>query len=141
MVWGLEVTRGQIAFFTGDWAASIFALMGRPDALQVILEKTRSASGPVFLGRYPPGIGLTLYFFFSVLGLHFWVARLATTIFHVGTLILFTLNLHRRTNKYSLALIGGLLFSTVPMSSYFGRLVDMFIPAFHVILLGFWGAT
>jgi hypothetical protein len=136
MVWGLGVTKGQIAFFTGDWAVYIFPLMGRTDALQVMLDRTRNASGPVFLGRYPPGIGLTLYFFFSVLGLHFWVARLATTIFHVGTLILFTFNLHRRTNKYSLALIGGLLFSTVPTSSYFGRLVDQFIPALFFMTLG-----
>lgn len=135
IVWGIGVTKGQIAFFTGDWASNIFTLMGRPDALQVILERTRDASGPVFLGRYPPGIGLTLFLFFSIFGLHFWVARLATTIFHVGTLILFTFNLHRHSKRLGLALIGGLLFSTVPMSSYFGRLVDQFIPALFFMTL------
>ena len=135
MVWGLGVTKGQIALFTGNWASDIFPLMGRTDALQVILERTLNASAPVFMGRYPPGIGLTLYLFFVTFGLQFWVARLATTIFHVGTLILFPFNLYRHTRKYSLALIGGLLFSSVPMSSYFGRLVEPFIPALFFMTL------
>jgi hypothetical protein len=135
IVWGLGVTKGQIAFFTSNWADNIFNLTRNPDALNIILEKTRTAPGPVFLGRYPPGIGLTLYVAFTALGLHFWVVRLAPTIFHIGTLVLFTLNLKRFNGSYSSALLGGLLFSTVPMSSYFGRLADGFIPALFFMTL------
>jgi len=135
MVWGLGVTKGQLALFTNDWFHNIMPLMGNRDALQIILERTRTAPSPVFLGRYPPGIGLTLYLFFSIFGLHFWVARMATTIFHIGTLILFTYNLKRLTKGFSLAAIGGFLFSTVPMSSYFGRLVVDFIPALFFMTL------
>jgi 4-amino-4-deoxy-L-arabinose transferase-like glycosyltransferase len=133
MVWGLGVTKGQLVFYSGLNNDSA-SLMGNSDALHLILVKTETST-PQFLGRYPPGIGLTIFVFFVALGLHFWVARLATTIFHVGTLLLFTFNLKRHTRSYSQAIIGGILFSTVPMSSYFGRLVEMFMPALFFMTL------
>jgi hypothetical protein len=134
IVWGLGVTKGQLAFFTTNYPF-IYSLRENPGGLATILAKTAAAPHLFFLGRYPPGIGLTLYLFFSVFGLHFWAARLATTVFHIGTLLLFAYNLKRHLGKFRLMFIGGVLFSTVPMSTYFGRLVEMFIPALFFMTL------
>jgi len=134
-VWGLGATKGQLAIFAPNYAATIFSLKGNPDALRIILQQTELAAHPVFMGRYPPGIGLTVYMFFSIFGVDFWTARLSTTVFHVATLLLFTYNLKRYVKSYRLAVIGGFLISTVPMSVYFGRLLEMFMPSLFFMIL------
>ena len=135
LVWGLWATKGQVALYTPNYPAAIFSLKGNPSALEIMLHLTKLAPYPVFLGRYPPGIGLTVYLFFSIFGVHFWTARLSTTVFHVGTLLLFTYDLKRYVKSYRIAAIGGFLFSTVPMSVYFGRLVEMFMPSLFFMML------
>ncbi len=75
-------------------------------------------------GHHPPGTALTLAAAFLIVGSDApWVARLVAIVFHLGSLFLLV-ELLSRVLPRGTALFGGFLMATLPMSVYFGRMVN-----------------
>jgi hypothetical protein len=75
-------------------------------------------------GHHPPATALILAAAFALTGSDSpAVARAVVILFHLGSVFLF-LALVSRFFSYGTALLGGFLFVTLPMSAYFGRMVD-----------------
>src|SRR5262249_48981217 len=83
------------------------------------------ATGHSFVyGHHPPALALALASAFTLTGSDApWVARSVAIAFHVGSLVLFA-GLLRRHVPPRAALVGLFVFATLPMSSFFGRMVD-----------------
>jgi len=77
-----------------------------------------------FYGHHPPGPSLVLAGAFALAGTDTpAVARTAAILFHLASLTLMVLLLRVHLPP-ALALLGGVLFATVPMSAFFGRMVN-----------------
>lgn len=75
-------------------------------------------------GHHPPAMALALAGAFALTGSDsVAVARLVPIFFHLGSLVLFAMLLHRLFSP-RWALFGAFLAATLPMSSYFGRVVN-----------------
>ena len=75
-------------------------------------------------GHHPPATALILAGAFVVTGSNApYIARLVPIAFHLGSLLLF-LELLSRVFPRGPALLGGFLMATLPMSAYFGRIVN-----------------
>jgi 4-amino-4-deoxy-L-arabinose transferase-like glycosyltransferase len=75
-------------------------------------------------GHHPPGTALILAAAFAATGSASpQVARLVPIAFHLGSLVLLVTLLSRLFSK-GMALFGGFLMATLPMSAYFGRVVN-----------------
>lgn len=72
---------------------------------------------------HPPGLVWLLLPGFGVLGDAEWVARLVPIVFSLGSLVLLMVLVARIRGRET-AVIGGLAYALMPMSVYFGRMVD-----------------
>ena len=83
------------------------------------------ADGHVFVyGHHPAATGLVLAAAFGIAGSSApWVARSVAIAFHLGTLLLLVW-LFARFFRRSSVLFGGFVLATLPMSAYFGRMVN-----------------
>ena len=86
-------------------------------------------------GHHPPGTALLVAGAFALAGADDpWVARLVPIAFHLGTLWL-TVELLGAVVTPGAALAGGFVFATVPMSAYFGRMVNYEAPCLFAVML------
>ncbi len=77
-----------------------------------------------FYGHHPPGPSLVLAAAFALAGTDTpAVARTAAIFFHLASLTVFVVLLRVHLPP-ALALLGGVLFATAPMSAFFGRMVN-----------------
>ena len=100
--------------------------------LELGLERTRahdlffnptSGEGVVY-GHHPPATALILAGAFALTGSDApWVALMVVILFHLGSLFLLVTLLSRLFSTGT-ALLGGFLMATLPMSAYFGRMVN-----------------
>jgi 4-amino-4-deoxy-L-arabinose transferase-like glycosyltransferase len=75
-------------------------------------------------GHHPPAVALLLAGAFAATGSDApWVARMVAIAFHLGSVLLLVQLLSRVVPRGT-ALVGGLLMATVPMSAFFGRMVN-----------------
>ncbi len=75
-------------------------------------------------GHHPPAPALLLAGAFALTGSTFtWVARLVPIVFHLGSLGVLLALLSRHFSK-RMVLAGGFLMATLPMSAYFGRMMN-----------------
>ncbi|HVP10062.1 MAG TPA: glycosyltransferase family 39 protein [Phycisphaerae bacterium] len=72
---------------------------------------------------HPPGLIWLVALAFRVLGEAEWAARLAPVLASLGSVVLLIRILDRGWGRET-ALLAGLLYSTLPMAVYFGRMVD-----------------
>src|SRR5262249_28553349 len=86
-------------------------------------------------GHHPPGIALILAGAFLATGSDApWVARLVVIGFHLASIFLLV-ELLTRVLPRATALLGGFLMATLPMSAYFGRMVNYEPACLFAILL------
>jgi hypothetical protein len=94
----------------------------------------RTGDGVVY-GHHPPAVALLVASAFALTGSDApWVARLVPIGFHLGSLFLMV-RLLRRVMPWTDALVGGVLMATLPMGSYFGRMVNYEAPGLFAVLL------
>lgn len=100
----------------------------------------RPATGETtFYGHHPPGTSLLLAGAFVVLGSDApWAARSVAIVFHLASLALF-MALLRIHLPPAAVLCGGLVFAVLPMSAFFGRMVNYEVPCFTGVLLQLYG--
>lgn len=90
-------------------------------------------------GHHPPGVSLTLAAAFALTGSDApWVARAVMIAFQLASLALM-IALLRLHFAPALALVGGFVFATVPMSAFFGRMVNYEPPCLAGVLLALYG--
>lgn len=90
-------------------------------------------------GHHPPAMALLVAGAFRLAGSDApWVARCVVIPFHLGSLLLL-LSLLRRFFSARASLVGGFLFATVPMSAFFGRMVDYEPVCLFAVLLQLYG--
>jgi 4-amino-4-deoxy-L-arabinose transferase-like glycosyltransferase len=90
-------------------------------------------------GHHPPATALVLAGAFALTGSDSpAVARLTVIVFHLGSLFLLTTLLGRFFERRR-ALLGGFVMATLPMSSYYGRMVNYEPLCLFAILLQFHG--
>src|SRR4051794_40576712 len=76
-------------------------------------------------GHHPPGTALTIAAAFALTGSDApAVARLTVITFHIGSMLLLTAMLGLLLDDHRRGLLGGLVMATLPMSAYFGRMVN-----------------
>ena len=76
-------------------------------------------------GHHPPGTALTIAAAFALTGSDApAVARLTVIAFHIGSMLLLTAMLGLLLDDDRRGLLGGLVMATLPMSAYFGRMVN-----------------
>src|SRR5262245_14983832 len=86
-------------------------------------------------GHHPPGIALIVAGAFLAIGSDApWVARLIVIGFHLASIFLLV-ELLTRVLPRATALLGGFLMATLPMSAYFGRMVNYEPACLFAILL------
>lgn len=108
---GLEVTRGQDVFIH------------------------RPSGEAVLYGHHPPGVALLLAGAFSVAGsAEPVVARSVVVLFHLGSLLCMSYLLGWLFPARA-AILGTLAFAILPMSAYFGRMVNYEAPCLFGVLL------
>jgi hypothetical protein len=96
--------------------------LGATRAHDLFYEPATGHSFPY--GHHPPALALTLASAFALMGSDApWVARSVAIAFHLGSLLLFAGRLRRHLPPGA-ALAGLFVFATLPMSSFFGRMVD-----------------
>jgi len=92
-----------------------------------------------FYSHHPPATSLVLAGAFALVGSDApWVARVVAVAFHLASLALFVALLRIHLPP-ALALCGGVLFATVPMSAYFGRMVNYEVLCLTGVLLQLFG--
>lgn len=90
-------------------------------------------------GHHPPLTALILAGVFAVTGSDApYVARIVPIVFHLGSLSLFVLILSRFFSK-GIAIFGGFFMATVPMSAFFGRMVNYEPLCLFAIILQLFG--
>lgn len=72
---------------------------------------------------HPPGLVWLVAGTFALLGEAEWVARLVPILASLGTLALFVTLVHRAWGRFT-ATLAGLIYAVMPMSVYFGRMLD-----------------
>jgi len=91
-------------------------------AHDLLFNPTTGASS--VYGHHPPATALIVAGAFALTGSDTpWVARMVAILFHMGTLAL-VIGLFTQFFTRGQALIGGFFMATLPMSSYFGRMVN-----------------
>jgi hypothetical protein len=94
----------------------------------------RTGRGVVY-GHHPPGVALLVAAAFALTGSDApWVARLVPIAFHLGSVFLMV-RLLARVVPWTDAVVGGVLMATLPMGSYFGRMVNYEAPGLFAALL------
>jgi hypothetical protein len=93
----------------------------------------------VFYGHHPSGPSLALAAAFALTGSDApWVARSVAIAFHLASLGLFVLLLRHHLAP-ALALLGGAVFAILPMSAFFGRMVNYEALCLTGVLLQLYG--
>jgi 4-amino-4-deoxy-L-arabinose transferase-like glycosyltransferase len=111
--------------------------LARTRAHDLFFEPATGRSFPY--GHHPPGLPLLVAAAFAVTGSDApWVARSVAILFQTGSLLLFIAIL-RRFFPFRTALFGGLVFATLPMSSFFGRMVNYEALCLFAVLLQLMG--
>jgi hypothetical protein len=100
----------------------------------------RPATGELlFYGHHPSGPSLALAAAFTLAGSDApWVARSVAIAFHLTSLGIFVLLLRHHLAP-SLALLGGVVFAILPMSAFFGRMVNYEALCLTGVLLQLYG--
>lgn len=92
-----------------------------------------------FYAHHPPGTSLVLAAAFALTGSDApWLARSVAIAFHLASLVLMVALLRVHLPP-ALALLGGVVFATVPMSAFFGRMVNYEVVCLTGVLLQLYG--
>ncbi len=113
--------------------------LARTRAHDLFFEPRTGRSTPY--GHHPPGPALALAGAFALTGSDSTaVARMVPILFHLGSIVLLATIL-RRLFSAGAALFGAVVMATVPMSSYFGRVVNYEAPCLFAVLVQLAGYT
>src|SRR5688500_13655385 len=86
--------------------------------------------------HHPAGVPLLIAGGFTVTGSESRaVARAVMVVFSIGSIVLMYVNLRKLFEDDTIAFAGALFFSTIPMQSFFGRMVNFEPPVLVFILL------
>ncbi|MCB9851549.1 MAG: glycosyltransferase family 39 protein [Phycisphaerales bacterium] len=135
-VYGFGLTRDLSEPWYGvhDWNGAFFSQLARnflryPMSLHhgmPIVAAGAAIPGPEdssIYATHPPGLVWLVAASFKVFGESEWAARLVPIVFSLGTYILL-LWLTSKAHSRRIAAIAGLFYAVMPMSVYFGRMVD-----------------
>jgi len=87
---------------------------------------------------HPPLLQIIISLSYSLFGVHEWSARIVPIVFSVGSIILLYC-ITKKLYNARIALITAFFASFVPMSAYFGRIVNFEAPVLFFVLLVVWG--
>ncbi|MEE8169892.1 MAG: glycosyltransferase family 39 protein [Phycisphaerae bacterium] len=132
-----------------DWNGAYFSYISRnllryPIETSRLLPVVEMGSIPVTdaeVQRYathPPGLPWLLAVSFALLGVSEWAARLVPILCSLGSLWLL-IRITSSTLGRPVAIVAGLLYAVMPMSTFFGRMVNHEAVVLFFVLLAWWG--
>ena len=92
----------------------------------------------IYHPNHPPLLQILLAISFKIFGIHEWSARLVPILFSLGGIILIYLIVQRIWDKKT-ALLASIFVAFMPMSAYFGRIVNFEAVALFFVLLVLYG--
>jgi hypothetical protein len=92
----------------------------------------------IYHPNHPPLLQILLAISFKIFGIHEWGARLVPILFSLGGIVLIYLTVQKVWDKKT-ALLASIFMAFMPMSAYFGRIVNFEAVALFFVLLVLYG--